>query len=81
MVNLAIVLAAAGGFETLQRNKGTPWNPKQPFYNWLFQLDDSKLYKKWLELTISIHFKLVGFGVPAQCSPCLLVEIFDYRRF
>ena len=76
MVNLAIVLAAAGGLkrqreETLQRNKRTPWNPKQAFYNWLFQLDDSKLYKKWLELTISIHFKLVGFGVPAQCSSCL----------
>ena len=37
MVNLAIVLAAAGGFDQC-------WTPKQPFYNWWFQLDDSKLY-------------------------------------
>ena len=32
---------------------------------WRFQLDDEpNLYiSKWVEITISIHFKLVGFGV------------------
>ncbi len=41
------------------------WYPKQTFVQRLFQLDDSKsLHGKWLEITISIHFKLVGFGLP-----------------
>ena len=34
----------------------------------MFQLDDSKsLDRKWLEITISIHLKMVGLGVPGRC--------------
>ena len=41
--------------------------PETSTLKWLFQLDDSKsLYRKWLEITISIHLKLVGFGVPGR---------------
>ena len=28
------------------------------------------LYRKWLEITISIHLKLVGTGVPGR-APCI----------
>ena len=31
--------------------------PQTTIYKWLFQLDDSQsLHRKWLEITISIHF-------------------------
>jgi len=32
-----------------------------------YQLDDFKsLHGKWLEITMSIHFKLVSFGIPGK---------------
>ena len=35
-----------------------------------YQLDDEtkSLHGKWLEITISIHKKLVGFRVPGSCT-------------
>ena len=49
-------------YPNLQKIPGTP---RPPVYKWLFQLDDSQsLYRKWLEITISIHFLMVGNGVP-----------------
>ena len=37
--------------------------PQTTIHKWLFQLDDSKsLYRKWLEITISIHEKTVCLG-------------------
>ena len=47
------------------RRKRVTWNPKQPFINGLFQLDDSKsLYRKWLFHQTSIYNWL--FGVPGM---------------
>ena len=37
--------------------------PQTTIHKWLVQLDDSKsLYRKWLEITISIHEKTVCLG-------------------
>ena len=40
-----------------------PGTPNNPFINGCFNLDDEpkSLHKKWLEITISIHFKLIVF--------------------
>ena len=44
-----------------------PGTPRPTIYKWLFQLDGSQsLHRKWLEITISIHFLMVGNGVPGR---------------
>ena len=56
----AVVVAGIGGFLGLGL---LPWYLKHP----LFQLDDfCQIFciKKWWEITISIHLKLVVFRVP-----------------
>ena len=60
--------AGNGGNSTTQFQREytiSTWNPKQPFINWLFQLDDSQsLYTKWLFHQTSIYKWLFGAGVP-----------------
>ena len=46
-----------------------PGTPRPTIYKWLainWMMVPKPLYRKWLEITISIHFKLVGLGVPGS---------------
>ena len=58
------------GWMEVSWNMGT-WNPKQPFVNGCFNWNDEpNLYMRNGCLTISIHFKLVGFaGASPEKSP------------
>ena len=43
------------------------WNSKQPFFLWLFQLDDSKSLHKKMVLSPNIHEKMVVWGTRWSC--------------